>query len=59
MINALLAAMVSVLVVVACLLVAVLVLLCRLLSDADARRTSRRMRTNDLRRNDSMWEKRR
>lgn len=54
MISALLTAMVGVLVVVACLLVAVLVLLCRLLADTATRRTSRHRRTDDPRRHDAM-----
>lgn len=59
MISALLTAMVGVLVVVACLLVVVLVLLCRLLADTDTRRISRHRRTDDLRRHDTMCEERR
>lgn len=56
MISALLAAMVGVLVVVACLLVAVLVLLCRLLADTATRRTSRHRRTDDCERPDEWFE---
>ena len=59
MISALLTAMVGVLVVVACLLVAVLALLCRLLADATTRRASRHRRTDDPRRHDAMRDVRR